>query len=113
MRKLEQVDTQDQYDLLQQQLISEIKKVIQDLDIHHILREQSDSESGLQLFLSGGGFRGWGYVLMSKVIISKTLRHYCRLDGLSLTSIELRTLLGLQKSMQYQQYLHDTDLKPP
>ena len=67
MKKLEQIDTQEQHELLQQQLVSEIKEVIQDLDIHHILREQSDSQSGLQLFLSGGGFRGWGYVLMSKV----------------------------------------------
>lgn len=69
MKKLQKVQSSEQYQLLQQELTSEIKKALENLDVYQLLQEQSDSQSGLQLFLSGGGFRGWGYVLMSKHFI--------------------------------------------
>ncbi|KAK5168881.1 retrograde regulation protein 2 [Saxophila tyrrhenica] len=50
-------------------LRSEVKKAVMNaydhLDIPEDLMQFSEDSGGFTLYLSGGGFRGWGYVLMS------------------------------------------------
>ena len=50
---------------LQRQLVSSFRKAVHDLEIPSDIREAAKSQGGLALYLSGGGFRGWGYVLMA------------------------------------------------
>ena len=51
-------------------LESEVRKAIreayQSLQLPDEMKERGKREGGLTLYLSGGGFRGWGYILMSK-----------------------------------------------
>ncbi|KIV77399.1 hypothetical protein PV11_09196 [Exophiala sideris] len=42
------------------------RKAYDDLDIPAELRDQARREGGWHLYLSGGGFRGWGYLLLSE-----------------------------------------------
>ena len=65
-KKLESIESREHHKELEQKLTREISKAFQDLEILEVLREQSETQSGLHIFLSGGGFRGWGYILMSK-----------------------------------------------
>ncbi|USP77560.1 hypothetical protein yc1106_04834 [Curvularia clavata] len=48
------------------EVIADLKGAVQDIKIPQHLLDRSESEEGLSLYLSGGGFRGWGFVLMSK-----------------------------------------------
>ncbi|KAL8797737.1 MAG: hypothetical protein Q9195_000089 [Heterodermia aff. obscurata] len=65
-KKLESIESREQHEELEHKLTREISKAFRDLEILELLREHSESQSGLHIFLSGGGFRGWGFVLMSK-----------------------------------------------
>jgi retrograde regulation protein 2 len=47
------------------EVIADLKGAVQDIRIPQHLLDRSKSEEGLSLYLSGGGFRGWGFVLMS------------------------------------------------
>lgn len=51
-------------------LKTEVTRALQDavvrLGLPEELRQQMQHEKGLDLYLSGGGFRGWGFVLMSE-----------------------------------------------
>ena len=51
--------------VLREQMVSELGVAINNLQIPLSLTEDTNSH-GLTLYLSGGGFRGWGYLLMSK-----------------------------------------------
>jgi len=61
---LEEAGTEGQAEL-RRELIIKFKNAIEDLEIPQELKDASRNESGLALYLSGGGFRGWGYILMS------------------------------------------------
>ena len=50
---------------LQQLTIGNFRKAIHDLEIPSSIREAAKSQGGLALYLSGGGFRRWGYILMA------------------------------------------------
>ena len=50
---------------LQNRMIEEFKQAVEDIEIPPMLKNESQTGSSLPLYLSGGGFRGWGYVLMS------------------------------------------------
>lgn len=50
---------------LQKELATSFEKAINDLELPSTLIEDAEKESGFTLYLSGGGFRGWGYILMS------------------------------------------------
>ena len=50
---------------LRRELTTKFKEAITDLDMPKSLRDAADAEGGFTLYLSGGGFRGWGYILMS------------------------------------------------
>ena len=65
-KKLESIESRERHEELEHKLTWEISKAFRDLEILEQLREQSETPSGLHIFLSGGGFRGWGYILMSK-----------------------------------------------
>ncbi len=52
-----------EYQAFAKEVISDLKAAVQEIDIpQELLR----SPEGLHLYLSGGGFRGWGFVLMSE-----------------------------------------------
>ena len=55
---------------LRQEMLSNFRQAIQDLQIPEHLQEQAKRKGGYTLYLSGGGFRGWGYLLMSQHKIS-------------------------------------------
>lgn len=65
MQRSRQLKTSEEKNHFQQGITNEIARAFEYLDIHETMRKHADSENGLHIFLSGGGFRGWGYVLMS------------------------------------------------
>ncbi|KAF2032093.1 Ppx-GppA-domain-containing protein [Setomelanomma holmii] len=54
------------YQSFEQEVVADLKKAVSDVNIPKELIELSTSPEGLRLYLSGGGFRGWGFVLMSE-----------------------------------------------
>ncbi|KAF2850224.1 retrograde regulation protein 2 [Plenodomus tracheiphilus IPT5] len=48
------------------EVIADLKSAVDAIQIPHNLLQRSKSPEGLSLYLSGGGFRGWGFVLMSE-----------------------------------------------
>ena len=65
-KRLGKVKSKAEEDQLHQEVISEISKAFKTLDLADTLRKGANTEEGLHIFLSGGGFRGWGYILMSR-----------------------------------------------
>ena len=49
---------------LQEKLGTDLKQAIEDLAIPSSIMNAARHNGGLKLYLSGGGFRGWGYLLM-------------------------------------------------
>lgn len=49
---------------LRTKMVSEFKDALVQLKMPESLRKKAD-DRGITLYLSGGGFRGWGYLLMS------------------------------------------------
>ncbi|KAL8667510.1 MAG: hypothetical protein Q9202_000726 [Teloschistes flavicans] len=64
MRRLGEVGIQS-HDSLREEMSANFERALQDLDIPDSLIKAADAEGGWTLYLSGGGFRGWGYILMS------------------------------------------------
>ncbi|KAL8691369.1 MAG: hypothetical protein Q9218_003389 [Villophora microphyllina] len=64
MRRLGEVGIQG-HDSLREEMSVNFERALQDLDIPDSLSKAADAEGGWTLYLSGGGFRGWGYILMS------------------------------------------------
>lgn len=50
---------------LQNELAKNFETAITDLEIPSSLTKEAEKDNGFTLYLSGGGFRGWGYILMS------------------------------------------------
>lgn len=51
---------------LRQEMRANFRMAYQKLDIPQELVDQAKREGGFHLYLSGGGFRGWGYLLLSQ-----------------------------------------------
>jgi retrograde regulation protein 2 len=51
---------------LREEISSKLKDAVQAINIPEELLRDAKSPNGLNLYLSGGGFRGWGFVLMSQ-----------------------------------------------
>ncbi|EEP76211.1 conserved hypothetical protein [Uncinocarpus reesii 1704] len=51
---------------ISKEMIAKFKAAFGELDIPEELLERARQRDGLDLFLSGGGFRGWGYLLLSR-----------------------------------------------
>ncbi|MCJ1238335.1 hypothetical protein MMC14_006324 [Varicellaria rhodocarpa] len=54
---------------LQIRMIEQFKQAVKDIQVPPALLQASQNGNGLPLYLSGGGFRGWGYVLMSSDLV--------------------------------------------
>lgn len=52
-------------DSFKQEVLQNLKSAIKDLEIPDKLMQEAN-KNGLSLYLSGGGFRGWGFVLMNE-----------------------------------------------
>ena len=70
-RLLEEAETHGKHAVqnLHDSMIEQFKQAIEDIKIPPVLMEVKPSQSGLPLYLSGGGFRGWGYVLMCSDLV--------------------------------------------
>ena len=64
MMRLGEVGVQG-HDPLREEMSANFEKALQNLEVPDTLLEDADGQGGLTLYLSGGGFRGWGYILMS------------------------------------------------
>jgi retrograde regulation protein 2 len=71
-RKLAELEHQDQTGRtkLEQDMKADFQKAYKDLEIPQSLLASADRTGGFTLYLSGGGFRGWGYLLMSQHKVS-------------------------------------------
>ncbi|KAF1838408.1 retrograde regulation protein 2 [Decorospora gaudefroyi] len=67
-QRLEEAGSPDSeaFKALESEVLSDLKTAVQDIRIPQHMLDLSESYDGLQLYLSGGGFRGWGFVLMSE-----------------------------------------------
>ena len=65
MRLLESTAGASEQDELQKELAGDFETALDDLDMPSSLIGDAEEEGGFTLYLSGGGFRGWGYLLMS------------------------------------------------
>lgn len=65
MQRLEEAGKKKskEYQAFAKEVVNDLKAAVQNIDIPHELLKSRD---GLHLYLSGGGFRGWGFVLMSE-----------------------------------------------
>ncbi|KAL8675038.1 MAG: hypothetical protein Q9168_000521 [Polycauliona sp. 1 TL-2023] len=64
MRRLDEAGVQG-HEPLRREMSANFEKALEDLDIPETLSKTADEQGGWTLYLSGGGFRGWGYILMS------------------------------------------------
>ena len=55
-----------EYKAFEQEVVADLKGAVKDIEIPKALLDLATSPEGLKLYLSGGGFRGWGFVLMSE-----------------------------------------------
>ncbi|KAI9804429.1 MAG: hypothetical protein M1825_001328 [Sarcosagium campestre] len=53
-------------EVLRQEMRANFQKAYEELEIPEELVEAAKAEGGFPLYLSGGGFRGWGYLLLSQ-----------------------------------------------
>jgi retrograde regulation protein 2 len=51
---------------LRNEITANLKEAVKTINIPDELLQEAKSPQGLNLYLSGGGFRGWGFVLMSQ-----------------------------------------------
>lgn len=56
----------DDFVAFEKEVVGYLKDAVREIDIPQELLDQSMATGGLSLYLSGGGFRGWGFVLMSE-----------------------------------------------
>ncbi|KAL9029941.1 MAG: hypothetical protein Q9196_001889 [Gyalolechia fulgens] len=64
MMRLGEVGIQG-HDTLRDEMAKNFERALGELDFPESLLRDAEEEGGLALYLSGGGFRGWGYILMS------------------------------------------------
>lgn len=65
-KRLAEATSKTKKDELHHEITSEISKALKALDLTDARLKRAKDGDGVQIFLSGGGFRGWGYVLMSR-----------------------------------------------
>jgi len=70
-KRLEQAGphTGEAYRAFENEVLGDLKAAVRNIQIPQHLLDQCNSSEGLHLYLSGGGFRGWGFVLMSGHVI--------------------------------------------
>jgi retrograde regulation protein 2 len=55
-----------EYQAFEKEVVADLKAAVKAIVIPDELLELSTSPEGLKLYVSGGGFRGWGFILMSE-----------------------------------------------
>lgn len=65
-KRLAKVTSKSKKEELHHEITSEISKAFKTLDLTDARLVRARDGDGVQVFLSGGGFRGWGYILMSR-----------------------------------------------
>ncbi|EEH05817.1 retrograde regulation protein [Histoplasma capsulatum G186AR] len=72
MQKLEEAKKigNEALEKLAEEITSSFRQAYNNLDIPEDMKEDAKKNGGFDLYLSGGGFRGWGYMLMSQSEIS-------------------------------------------
>lgn len=66
MRRLTEADRDGVIPKLKAEVMQAVKDAYRQLNVPEELSAAASAEHGFTLYLSGGGFRGWGYVLMSQ-----------------------------------------------
>lgn len=66
MRRLAEAEKDGTMENLKVEVKEAVKKAYDSLRVPEELKQAADGKGGFSLYLSGGGFRGWGYVLMSR-----------------------------------------------
>ena len=64
-------DAEEALTKLRNEMVAEFQQAYQDLALPGSLVEGAKANDGFQLYLSGGGFRGWGYLLLYMSEIGK------------------------------------------
>ncbi|KAI4247522.1 MAG: hypothetical protein L6R40_001470 [Gallowayella cf. fulva] len=64
MRRLDEAGV-DGHEPLRKEMSANFEKALHHLELPETLTQEADEAGGWTLYLSGGGFRGWGYILMS------------------------------------------------
>ncbi|KAK5115150.1 hypothetical protein LTR85_009908 [Meristemomyces frigidus] len=64
-RRLQEAEKTGTVAKLKHEVQTAVKQAYEDLKVPKELQETARRKGGFTLYLSGGGFRGWGYVLMS------------------------------------------------
>lgn len=62
-KRLETAEGRKGYETFENEVVNDLKNAVGQIDIPE---ELLGAQTGLRLYLSGGGFRGWGFVLMSQ-----------------------------------------------
>lgn len=65
LRRLQDAEKSGTVAKLREEVQAAVKQAYGDLKVPEELQETASKRGGFTLYLSGGGFRGWGYVLMS------------------------------------------------
>ncbi|QIW98917.1 hypothetical protein AMS68_004435 [Peltaster fructicola] len=65
-RRLAEAQATGKLEDLKQEIRSTVRAAYDSLNVPTELQQQAADKGGFSLYLSGGGFRGWGYVLMSQ-----------------------------------------------
>jgi retrograde regulation protein 2 len=65
-RRLAEADKDDTLAELKAEIRTAVKNTFESLEVPTDLAQATAEQSGYTLYLSGGGFRGWGYLLMSQ-----------------------------------------------
>lgn len=70
-KKLEEIqdgkskdDAKKAVDEFRKEMIGNFRHAYENLEIPDVLRDEAKRDGGFSIYLSGGGFRGWGYLLL-------------------------------------------------
>ena len=58
------------FEELREEISKNLKDAVEEIGIPQEVRDTANTREGMTLYLSGGGFRGWGFVLMSQHPVS-------------------------------------------
>ncbi|KAF9578195.1 hypothetical protein BGW38_006141 [Lunasporangiospora selenospora] len=76
-------------------MVQDFKQGLEDIEVAPVIRERQEREGGYRLYLSGGGFRALGYLLMARKIGKKNGSRYPIpiINGYVASSKELASLV--------------------
>lgn len=80
---------------LEQEMKANFQKAYDELEIPDSLHAMAAQEGGFTLYLSGGGFRGWGYLLMSQHKVSPYPIPI--INGFQVTKRDFQNVVQLEK----------------